>query len=125
MSVIIESSATNRTKSDSKILIYNRVPKCASTTMENLLSGLKRRNHFSVERSEIYWKYVVLCCGAIILYVTDWCVQAGSQCSGGDRVDLPAGEEEADRGNHGADPRQGRSHAQEGGEGGQGGGARH
>ena len=56
MSAIIEGSATNRTKSDSNILIYNRVPKCASTTMEALLSGLKRRNHFTIETSKIYWK---------------------------------------------------------------------
>ena len=56
MSAIIEGSATYRTKSDSNILIYNRVPKCASTTMEALLSGLKRRNHFTVETSKIYWK---------------------------------------------------------------------
>ena len=56
MSVIIESSATNRTKSDSNILIYNRVPKCASTTMLALLSRLKIWNNFTVETSNIYWK---------------------------------------------------------------------
>ena len=56
MSAMIEGSATNRTKSDSNILIYNRVPKCASTTMEALLSGLRRRNNFEVETSKVYWK---------------------------------------------------------------------
>ena len=55
-SAIIEGSSTNRTKSDSNILIYNRVPKCASTTMFYLLSGLKSRNHFTIEQSGITWK---------------------------------------------------------------------
>ena len=56
MSTLIEGSATNRTKSDSNILIYNRVPKCASTTMLTLLSRLKIGNNFTVESSNIYWK---------------------------------------------------------------------
>ena len=42
MSATIETSTSNRTNSDSNILIFNRVPKCASTTMEALLSKLKR-----------------------------------------------------------------------------------
>ena len=56
MSATIEGSDSNRTNSDSKILIYNRVPKCASTTMEALLSKLKIRNHFNIETSKVYWK---------------------------------------------------------------------
>ena len=56
MSATIEASTSNRTNSDSNILIYNRVPKCASTTMEALLSKLKSRNNFTIETSKIYWR---------------------------------------------------------------------
>ena len=48
MSGIIEGSDTNRTKSDSNILIYNRVPKCASSTMKALLSRLIIDNIISI-----------------------------------------------------------------------------
>ena len=55
-SQVIRASDTNRTKSESRILIYNRVPKCASTTMNALISRLRKTNRFRHETSKIYWK---------------------------------------------------------------------
>ena len=52
----IQPSSVNRTRK-SHILVYNRVPKCASTTMQNILRRLSRKNKFRVEHSPIYWRY--------------------------------------------------------------------
>ena len=51
----IKPSSRNRTR-DTNILVYNRVPKCASTSMQNILRQLSRANHFRYESSNIYWK---------------------------------------------------------------------
>ena len=56
MSAVIEGSATNRTKSYSNILIYNRVPKCGSSTMYFLLKRLKIYNCFTPEEYNTSWK---------------------------------------------------------------------
>ena len=42
--------------SNSHILIYNRVPKCASTTMLALIKLLSARNSFKFVSSQIYWR---------------------------------------------------------------------
>ena len=42
--------------SNSHILIYNRVPKCASTTMLALIKLLAARNSFKFVSSQIYWR---------------------------------------------------------------------
>ena len=49
------ASSQNRTV-QSNILIYNRVPKCASTTMQNILHYLANKNHFRIGTSKIYWR---------------------------------------------------------------------
>ena len=49
------ASSQNRTV-QSNILIYNRVPKCASTTMQNILQYLAKKNHFKIGTSNIYWR---------------------------------------------------------------------
>ena len=46
---------SNQNKSVSHpILIYNRVPKCGSTTMQRIIHELKKLNKFHYEVSEIY-----------------------------------------------------------------------
>ena len=55
--VDIVPTAINRTPRDSKVLVYNRVPKCASSTMQNLLAKLAKRNNFSYVSSKNYWRY--------------------------------------------------------------------
>ena len=47
-------TSTNRS-TDSHILVYNRVPKCASTSIQNMLKKLARKNKFTLESSKIYW----------------------------------------------------------------------
>ena len=49
------ASSQNRTV-QSNILIYNRVPKCASTTMQNILQHLAYKNNFKIGTSKIYWR---------------------------------------------------------------------
>ena len=56
MSQTIKETHINRTKPNSKILIYNRIPKCASTTMNDFISKLRKRNHFYVKHSNLFWK---------------------------------------------------------------------
>ena len=51
---IVPSSENRSLKSH--ILVYNRVPKCASTTMQNILRHLSWKNKFYVEKSPIYWR---------------------------------------------------------------------
>ena len=51
----IMASSVNRTF-HSNILIYNRVPKCASTSMQAILRHLARKNDFQFESSRIYWR---------------------------------------------------------------------
>ena len=41
-------TSTNRT-TDSHILVYNRVPKCASTSIQNMLKKLARKNKFTLD----------------------------------------------------------------------------
>ena len=48
----IKPSASNRT--NSRFLIYNRVPKCASSTLWKLLSGLQRKHNFKYYHSKIF-----------------------------------------------------------------------
>ena len=55
--VDIVPTAINRTPQGSKVLVYNRVPKCASSTMQNLLKKLAKRNNFSYVSSKNYWRY--------------------------------------------------------------------
>ena len=52
---LIRASSSNRTV-NSNILIYNRVPKCASTSIQSLLRFLAKKNGFKFESSSIYWK---------------------------------------------------------------------
>jgi hypothetical protein len=47
-------SARNRTR-DSRLLVYNRVPKCASSTMQMVMAHLMRRNDFQYISSPVYW----------------------------------------------------------------------
>ena len=51
----INPSDTNRS-SLSHIVIYNRVPKCASSTMIALIKLLTARNSFNFISSQIYWR---------------------------------------------------------------------
>ena len=51
----IHPSAINRSSS-SNILVYNRVPKCASSTMVALIKMLAIRNSFSFKSSQTYWR---------------------------------------------------------------------
>ena len=51
----IRASSANRTV-QSSILIYNRVPKCASTFMQGILRHLAKKNSFQFESSSIYWR---------------------------------------------------------------------
>jgi len=51
--VEIKPSAVNRS-TNSDILIYNRVPKCGSSTMEGVLRALSRRNNFTIHFSQNY-----------------------------------------------------------------------
>ena len=52
---VIESTSVNRTF-NSNILIYNRVPKCGSTTMKQFLVKMSQRNKFKYEHSQLFWK---------------------------------------------------------------------
>ena len=51
----IRASSANRTV-QSNVLIYNRVPKCASTFMQGILRHLAKKNAFQFESSSIYWR---------------------------------------------------------------------
>lgn len=51
----ITASSANRTV-ESSVLIYNRVPKCASTSMQGILRHLAKKNSFQFESSSIYWR---------------------------------------------------------------------
>ena len=51
----IRVSSANRTV-ESNVLIYNRVPKCASTSMQGILRHLAKKNAFLFESSSIYWR---------------------------------------------------------------------
>lgn len=51
----IMASSKNYT-SMSHIVVYNRVPKCASTTMLALIKLLAARNGFKFVSSQIYWR---------------------------------------------------------------------
>ena len=51
----IRASSANRTV-QSNVLIYNRVPKCASTSMQGILRHLAKKNAFQFESSSIYWR---------------------------------------------------------------------
>lgn len=54
----VSLSSTNRSQ-DSRILIYNRVPKCASETMLGIIRKLAQQNGFKYRNSAIYWKQVI------------------------------------------------------------------
>ena len=51
----VRVSSDNRTV-ESNVLIYNRVPKCASTSMQGILRHLAKKNAFLFESSSIYWR---------------------------------------------------------------------
>ena len=51
----IKASNANRTV-QSTILIYNRVPKCGSTSLKKILKYLAQKNSFKFESSKIYWR---------------------------------------------------------------------
>ena len=51
----VRVSSANRTV-ESNVLIYNRVPKCASTSMQGILRHLAKKNAFLFESSSIYWR---------------------------------------------------------------------
>ena len=61
----IRASSANRTVLSS-VLIYNRVPKCASTFMQGILRHLAKKNAFQFESSSIYWRWDDLIFGKII-----------------------------------------------------------
>ena len=52
--VKVAPSAINRTDAKSEILVYNRVPKCASTTVINILKKLSVEKKFNYIHSRIY-----------------------------------------------------------------------
>jgi len=54
----IKPTAVNRS-TKSHILIYNRVPKCGSSTVEGVLKDLSRRNNFSFHVSTNWWSQVL------------------------------------------------------------------
>ena len=54
----IVPSDTNRS-SKARILIYNRVPKCASGTLIALMKSLGASNGFEVVSSQIFWRLVI------------------------------------------------------------------
>ena len=43
---VVEATAANRTR-ESLVLVYNRVPKCSSTSMIGMLQALGARNNFT------------------------------------------------------------------------------
>ena len=51
----IKASDANRTV-QSSILVYNRVPKCGSTSIKRILKHLGRKNAFKYESSKIFWR---------------------------------------------------------------------
>ena len=55
----LEPSARNRS-TGSSILVYNRVPKCASETMMAVVRRMAARNGFRYRSSSVYWKQVLL-----------------------------------------------------------------
>ena len=65
----IRISSANRTV-ESNVLIYNRVPKCASTSMQGILRHLAKKNAFLFESSSIYWRWDDLILGKIILIMS-------------------------------------------------------
>ena len=46
---------TNRTQPNSEILIFNRVPKCGSSTMNEVLDHLSSINNFTHKSWNVYW----------------------------------------------------------------------
>ena len=49
--------ATNANRTvQSSILIYNRVPKCGSTSLKTILKYLAKKNCFQFESSKIFWR---------------------------------------------------------------------
>ena len=51
----IKASNANRTV-QSNILIYNRVPKCGSTSLKKILNYLAKKNSFKFESSKNFWR---------------------------------------------------------------------
>jgi len=43
----------------SRVLVYNRVPKCASETMLSIIRKVSVKNHFRYKNSQVYWKQVL------------------------------------------------------------------
>lgn len=41
------------------VLVYNRVPKCASETMLSIIRKVSVKNHFRYRNSRVYWKQVL------------------------------------------------------------------
>ena len=52
---IVKPSAINRTLRDADTLIFNRVPKCASSTMNELLQSLSQINNFEHNSWRVFW----------------------------------------------------------------------
>ena len=50
------ASNANRTV-QSNIVIYNRVPKCGSTSVKRILIHLAKKNSFKFEISQIFWRW--------------------------------------------------------------------
>jgi hypothetical protein len=48
-------SSRNRSRSASDVFVYNRVPKCASTTVRNVIAVQSKRLGFNVSGSRVYW----------------------------------------------------------------------
>ena len=55
----IEPTGKNRTI-NSNLLIYNRVPKCSSTTMKFLMQKLQKHNKFHAFFSTNYWRLEII-----------------------------------------------------------------
>jgi len=49
---------SNRSRG-SRVLVYNRVPKCASETMLSIIRKVSVKNHFRYKNSRVYWKQVL------------------------------------------------------------------
>jgi len=54
----VNPSSKNRTQ-DYNVLIYNRVPKCASTTMQHIISKLQSKNGFKFKSANVYHRKVL------------------------------------------------------------------
>ncbi len=51
----IEPSSRNRSKESANILIYNRVPKCASTSVKRVIELMGLRLGFNATPANVYW----------------------------------------------------------------------